>query len=91
MSENIDALDQRQDDDSHPRDTYTAEDEARMYAAWEKRQMELDAMTRDASGQVIRPVRQAEQRAARTACNLIAYNARVTAMVMEAMFGKKGA
>jgi hypothetical protein len=53
---------QRQDDDSHPRDTYTAEDEARMYAAWEKRQQELDAMTRDASGQVIRPVRQAVAR-----------------------------
>jgi predicted ATP-dependent protease len=88
MSENIDALDQRQDDDSHPRDTYTAEDEARMYAAWEKRQQELDAMTRDASGRI---VRQAEQRAARTACNLIAYNARVTAMVMESAFGKKGA
>jgi hypothetical protein len=33
-----------------------------MYAAWEKRQQELDAMTRDASGQVIRPVRQAVAR-----------------------------
>jgi hypothetical protein len=62
MSQNIDALDQRQDDDSHPRDTYTEADEARMYAAWEKRQQELDAMTRDASGQVIRPVRQAVAR-----------------------------
>jgi hypothetical protein len=53
---------QTQPDDAFPPDTYTAEDEAKMYSAWEKRQQELDAMTRDASGQVIRPVRQAVAR-----------------------------
>jgi hypothetical protein len=105
MSQNIDALDQRQwheqDNDARAdHESQLAELQADAdYAEHCERQrqqdlaaqMELDAMTRDASGQVIRPVRQAEQRAARTACNLIAYNARVTAMVMEAAFGKKGA
>jgi acyl dehydratase len=35
---NPDALDCQQDHDSHPRDTYTSDDDAAMYAAWLDRQ-----------------------------------------------------
>jgi hypothetical protein len=38
MSQNIDHLDQRQDDDAFPIDTYTSDDDAAMYAAWLDRQ-----------------------------------------------------
>jgi hypothetical protein len=38
MSQNIDHLDQRQDEDSHPADVYSPQDEDAMYAAWLDRQ-----------------------------------------------------
>ncbi len=68
---NLDHLDQQQDDDSHPRDTYTPEDEARMLALWEQRQ--------------------AQQRAMSTELRMAIYNAKVTAMICDAAFGKRGA
>jgi hypothetical protein len=38
MSQNIDHLDPRQDDDAFPIDTYTSDDDTAMYAAWLDRQ-----------------------------------------------------
>jgi hypothetical protein len=49
VSQNIDSLDQRQDEDSHPRDTYTPAQEQEMYQLWLDRQRETADVAIDAA------------------------------------------